>query len=352
MTVVLVHGMPQTYRLWNGVIGHLDRADEVIALDLPGFSSPAPAGWVAVKESYVEWIIAQLEPLVERDGPVHLVGHDWGCLLTLRVASLRPELLRSIAAGNGPIDEDWPLHAFWDRWNVPGEGERFMEEVLTPEVSVAMMKSIGLSDELAENNTWVVPGGKDVTLALYRSATHVGREWGPDLRRIVVPSMLLWGARDLIVPIEFGRRMATRMGAEVVALDAGHLAGRAPGGGGARAPAALGPRRVQSPDDPHAGCAGVSTGRGLRPGISSTQQAATSAPTAPIRNASSKPLSCGSPLASTWRGDHRARELGADRRADVAHDRVHAGGLAGLVRLDGVDDQVRDRRRRRRRRRR
>ena len=51
----------------------------------------------------------------------------------------------------------------------------------------------------------------------------MGREWGPDLRKIVIPSMLLWGARDLIVPIEFGRRMATRMGAEVVALDAGHF---------------------------------------------------------------------------------------------------------------------------------
>jgi pimeloyl-ACP methyl ester carboxylesterase len=182
-----------------------------------------PGRLVAVKERYVDWIVEQLEPLVERDGPVHLVGHDWGCLLSLRVASLRPELLRSIAAGNGPIDEDWPLHAFWDRWNVPGEGERFMDEVLTPEVSVAMMKSIGLPDELAEHNTWVVPGGKDVTLSLYRSATHVGREWGPDLRKIVIPSMLVWGARDLIVPIEFGRRMATRMGAEVVALDAGHF---------------------------------------------------------------------------------------------------------------------------------
>ena len=46
---------------------------------------------------------------------------------------------------------------------------------------------------------------------------------GPDLRRIVIPSMLIWGAHDLIVPIEFRRRMATRMGAEVVALDASHF---------------------------------------------------------------------------------------------------------------------------------
>jgi pimeloyl-ACP methyl ester carboxylesterase len=35
--------------------------------------------------------------------------------------------------------------------------------------------------------------------------------------------MLLWGERDLIVPIEIGRRMAAKIGAEVVPLPAGHF---------------------------------------------------------------------------------------------------------------------------------
>jgi pimeloyl-ACP methyl ester carboxylesterase len=51
----------------------------------------------------------------------------------------------------------------------------------------------------------------------------IGRAWAPDLARIVVPSMLLWGVRDMIVPIEIGRRMAARIGAELVALDSGHF---------------------------------------------------------------------------------------------------------------------------------
>ena len=53
------------------------------------------------KDNYVRFVIERIEALHDRGGPVHLVGHDWGCLLALRAASLRPELLRSVAAGNG-----------------------------------------------------------------------------------------------------------------------------------------------------------------------------------------------------------------------------------------------------------
>src|SRR5271157_100699 len=141
MTVMFVHGMPMTSALWQQVIDHVDR-DDVVALDLPGFREPPPAGWTGTKDDYVDWLIEQIESEHARTGPVHLVGHDWGCLLTLRAASLRPELLRSVAAGNGPIDEHWPLHSFWRVWNIPGEGERFMESFSAEQVA-AMLQQAG-----------------------------------------------------------------------------------------------------------------------------------------------------------------------------------------------------------------
>ena len=105
MAVLFVHGVPATSRLWREVIRLVDRDDEVLAVDLPGMAEPEPEGWIPDKDNYVNWLIGQIEAMVERNGgPIHLVGHDWGCLLTLRAASLRPELLRSVAAGNAPID--------------------------------------------------------------------------------------------------------------------------------------------------------------------------------------------------------------------------------------------------------
>jgi pimeloyl-ACP methyl ester carboxylesterase len=221
-TVILVHGVPTTARLWDGVIMHLDGSRRVVAVDLPGFAEPPPPGWVATKDSYAAWLLQKVETIAIEDGPVHLVGHDWGCLLACRVASLRPDLLRSLTFGNGPIDEHWPLHSLWREWNVPGAGERWMAELDVDAVAVALAQG-GMTEVMLRALPWRHQWNRDVTLNLYRSATNVGREWAADLARIVIPSMALWGGLDLIVPIEIGRRMAARMGAEVVGLSASHF---------------------------------------------------------------------------------------------------------------------------------
>jgi pimeloyl-ACP methyl ester carboxylesterase len=49
---------------------------------------------------YVDWLIARLE---EIGSPVDLVGHDWGPALTVRVASPRPDLVRTRAGGDAVI---------------------------------------------------------------------------------------------------------------------------------------------------------------------------------------------------------------------------------------------------------
>jgi len=223
MPVLFVHGVPATSRLWRPIMSLIDRDDEVEAVDLPGFAAPPPDNWVATKENYVAFVIDRIEALHARGGAVHLVGHDWGCLLSLRAASLRPELLRSVAAGNGPIDECWPLHGMWNEWMIPGEGEALMDALAVSTSMADTLERLGYPHDDAVNNSFAYPGNARRILSLYRSAVDIGRDWSQDLARIVVPSMLLWGEQDLVVPIETGRRMAARMGAEVVALPADHF---------------------------------------------------------------------------------------------------------------------------------
>jgi len=107
-TAVLVHGVPDTHRVWDRLRAQLTRKD-VVALALPGFDNPAPAGFTSTKEAYADWIIQQLEAI---DTPVDLVGHDWGCMLTARVASIRPDLVRTWTGISGPID---PGYEWYDR---------------------------------------------------------------------------------------------------------------------------------------------------------------------------------------------------------------------------------------------
>jgi pimeloyl-ACP methyl ester carboxylesterase len=102
MPAVFVHGVPDTRQVWNAVISRLDRKD-VVTLSLPGFGCPLPAGFGATKEAYVEWLLGQLAVI---QGSIDLVGHDWGGLLVVRAVSLRPDAVRSWAAGGAPLDRE------------------------------------------------------------------------------------------------------------------------------------------------------------------------------------------------------------------------------------------------------
>jgi len=100
MPAFLVHGVPDTHHLWDKTRERLSRRD-VLAPDLPGFGAPTPPGFRPVKEAYVDWLIDEIARVGE---PVDLVGHDWGALLVQRVVSLRPDLIRTWACGDGPFD--------------------------------------------------------------------------------------------------------------------------------------------------------------------------------------------------------------------------------------------------------
>lgn len=223
MPALLVHGNPDTAHLWDRVVEHLGGyGQEIVAVDLPGFAEPAADDYSATKETYVDWLVAQLEALRDRGGPVDLVGHDWGSLLVQRIASIRPDLLRSVACGGAAVDIDYPWHEIAQVWQTPGEGERYMEEELTPEVSIPYLVEHGVPQEDAERNAWLTPGNKTVILKLYRSAVHIGAEWQPDLERLTVPAMVIWGREDPYVPLKWAERLAERMRAELVVLRCGH----------------------------------------------------------------------------------------------------------------------------------
>jgi pimeloyl-ACP methyl ester carboxylesterase len=222
MPALLVHGNPDSHLLWEPLQEVLDGQLEVVAVDLPGFAAPAPDGFAATKEGYVDWLIEQLERLAEKAGPVDLVGHDWGSLLVQRIASIRPDLLSSLAAGGAAVDIDYPWHEIAQIWQTPGEGERYMEEELTEAVSVPYLIENGMPETYAERNSWLTPGNKDCILQLYRSAVHIGAEWQPELERVRLPSMVIWGRDDPYVPLKWAERLAERIAAELVVLDCGH----------------------------------------------------------------------------------------------------------------------------------
>src|SRR5262245_38287968 len=139
MPAVLVHGVPDTHRLWDKLRRHLTRRD-VITPSLPGFGTPLPAGFDATKEAYAAWLVDEIARIGE---PVDLVGHDWGSLLVQRAVSLRPDLVRTWACGDGPIDREYVWHDLAQQWQTPDVGESIMA-MMTPDAMAEGLPAAGV----------------------------------------------------------------------------------------------------------------------------------------------------------------------------------------------------------------
>src|SRR5882724_4309345 len=225
MPAFLVHGVPDTHRLWAPLRARLRRTD-VVAPSLPGFGCALPAGFAATKEAYVDWLVREIERV---GAPVDLVGHDWGALLVQRIVSLRPDVVRTWACGNGPADAEYVWHDIAQQWQTPGVGEQVME-AFTPDAMAEGLAAAGVPAESARETAQHIDATmKDAILRLYRSAVRVGAEWQPDVEKITRPALILWAKDDPYVAPRFGERLAARVRGELVMLEGCGHCGRPSG---------------------------------------------------------------------------------------------------------------------------
>lgn len=88
-----VHGLGGSSQNWTDVAGLLAGRLEGHAIDLPGFGRSEPARSYTVA-SFADRVVRYIEH-TER-GPVHLFGNSLGGAITVRVAGLRPDLVRTL----------------------------------------------------------------------------------------------------------------------------------------------------------------------------------------------------------------------------------------------------------------
>lgn len=222
MPAVFVHGVPETTVVWRPLVALLDRPDTVL-LALPGFGCDRADGFDATKESYASWLADQLAALDEVD----LVTHDWGAILALRVLADRPANVRSWVSDMGDLGPDFAWHDTAKVWQTPGDGEAFMDGMVGASVAdrAALLGAVGVPEagatEMAEGFDRTMA---DAILALYRSATDLGNEWGPGIDEIEAPGLLMESMLDPFRSPGRVERLAARTGATVAHLpDSGHF---------------------------------------------------------------------------------------------------------------------------------
>jgi pimeloyl-ACP methyl ester carboxylesterase len=135
--VLLLHGFPDSLQLWRDVSSRLVAAGyQVIAVDQRGFGgSDAPPG----RQQYgIDRLVEDIAALLRALGvaePVHVVGHDWGAVVTWCLAMSRPQLLRSGVAISVGHPREYALAGLEQKrkglyvlgWQFTGVAERWLE---------------------------------------------------------------------------------------------------------------------------------------------------------------------------------------------------------------------------------
>lgn len=95
-TILMLHGWPDTHKLWDAQVAALGSEYRCARFTLPGFDLGKPRRPCSLEEmtALIERIVRQVSP----DRPVILLQHDWGSIFGTEFAQRHPQLVSRIIA--------------------------------------------------------------------------------------------------------------------------------------------------------------------------------------------------------------------------------------------------------------
>lgn len=229
--MVLLHGFPSNHHLWRQCLPRLAEAYCVYAPDLPGYGDSDKPGGVRYNADFYTLFMSDLRKALDLD-PFILVAHDIGGMVALNFAVKHPEALSRLVVMDTTPYADWPrvLHAMAARARTRFGSFWFTRRRVFRRVLRQWLvhRPEAVSDAGSERfrRPWVesAAGRRAFRQALQPGPT----EWAVSpalLRRLVLPTLVLWAAEDRIIPASIGRRLSEDIpGAYFVSIpDCGHF---------------------------------------------------------------------------------------------------------------------------------
>jgi pimeloyl-ACP methyl ester carboxylesterase len=228
--VVFVHGNPGPSEDWRGLVAATGPIARAVAFDMPGYGgADKPSDFPYTVEGYA----AHLGRMIDAAGirRTHLVAHDFGGPWVLVWALAHRERLASLTLMNIGVMRGYRWHLPARIWRTPVLGEVTLRTTTLPAVRSVLRHGSPRSvpDDLVRRTyqSFRDRGTQRAILSLYRSTSPavLGSEALRDrLRRLDVPVLVVWGARDAYVDVKYAQQQReTFPQAEVVILeDSGH----------------------------------------------------------------------------------------------------------------------------------
>ena len=199
--VLLIHGWPDSARLWRHQIPHLvANGFRVITPDLRGFGRSDRPGEVAAYA--LRNAVADMTAILDQVGieAAHVVGHDWGAAVAWLTAMFSPDRVRTLTV----ISVPHPLAARTLRQYEMAWYQLFFQFTGIAEATLqhddwAWLRTFSRGD--GDQDQWIAdlsrPGALTASLNWYR-ANLAPRMPGPPARLppVTAPTLAIWSAGD------------------------------------------------------------------------------------------------------------------------------------------------------------
>jgi 3-oxoadipate enol-lactonase len=207
--LLLIAGLGQGTWVWRHVLPALERARLVVTFEARGTGKQVEA---PARDSVTAMAADAGEAV---DGPAHVLGFSMGGYVAVTLALAKPERVRSlilVATGaGGPKRVPRPRHvadAFTEALGLPHEefGRRTMPYTFSP----------GWAEANPERFEEIVAARLErptpyETLEAHAAACYRFYDEGCRVEQIAAPALVVHGDQDLIVPVENGRMLASRL---------------------------------------------------------------------------------------------------------------------------------------------
>jgi pimeloyl-ACP methyl ester carboxylesterase len=214
--LVLLHGGIECGgAVWAPVLGALAESHRLVVPDLPGLGESDPVTDLAV-DSFAEWLVELLRQTCPQEPT--LVAHSLGGSLAACFAAEHGDLLRRLviyaAPAIGPYRMPLGLRVVAIRFALrpsKGNAERFDRYALL-DLSRTRERDPGWFEAFSSYtlSRAAVPHVKRTMRRLIKTCTRQVPD--TELRRIAIPTALVWGRHDRMVPADLAEGASNRLG--------------------------------------------------------------------------------------------------------------------------------------------
>lgn len=220
--VILLHGYPDFWYGWHHQINFLvQQGYRVWVPDQRGYNlSEKPRG---VKAYRLDTLVQDILGLIDASGEqtVYLVGHDWGAAVAWAVALSAPERLKKLVILNVPhlkvfmdtlrssreqLRKSWYIFffqiPFLPEFMLTRDNARSTKQALVASAHPATFTDADLDEYV---RAWTQPDAMRSMINWYRAVLRYPPTL-PENPRIHVPTLIIWGAKDVALTREMAQQ--------------------------------------------------------------------------------------------------------------------------------------------------